>query len=131
MPDSARPYPAAHSNWRTHPASATPPIERQPAAAAAFLAAWQQATRYVLDPANQEAVLTIIQSRLGVPPDIALATLASAIDPSGGLVPNGMPSDADVETLLKLRNSVVPSHQPQDDRSRALTQLVDSRYPRS
>jgi hypothetical protein len=85
----------------------------------------------VLDPANQETVLTIIQSRLGVPPDIALATLASAIDPSGGLVPNGMPSDADVETLLKLRNSVVPSHQPQDDRSRALTQLVDSRYLRS
>jgi ABC-type nitrate/sulfonate/bicarbonate transport system substrate-binding protein len=118
LPDYLSTVLAAPASW----------IERQPEAAASFLAAWHRATRFVLDPAHQETALRIIQSRLGVSPAIAIATLASAIDPFGGLVPDGVTSDAHVETLLRLRDSVVASHQPRDGRAKALRRLVDSRY---
>lgn len=77
-------------------------LEQEPAAAA-FLRAWDRATDYTLDPANQGACLAAFREDFSASADLAGRMYAQATDPQFGLVPGGAISGAGVALVADVR----------------------------
>jgi ABC-type nitrate/sulfonate/bicarbonate transport system substrate-binding protein len=77
-------------------------LEEEPAAAA-FLRAWDRATDYTLDAANQQACLAALREDFSASAGLAGRMYARAVDPQFGLVPGGRISGAGVALVADVR----------------------------
>jgi len=83
---------------------------------AAYLAACIEGLRWILDPANKAAALSLIAERLNVPADIAADTLTAATDKTNGLVKDAAFDLEGLKTVLRLRASYEGREPPAPDR---------------
>ena len=68
-----------------------------------FLQAYIEGLRWSLDPAHKEAVTKLLAEGLGLPPEMAAATYAVAVDPAEGLAKDAKFDLAGFQNVLKLR----------------------------
>jgi ABC-type nitrate/sulfonate/bicarbonate transport system substrate-binding protein len=69
----------------------------------AYLAAMIDGLRWLLDSSNHEGAVALCAARLGLPADIAVETVAAAVDPVNGLARDAAFDPAGFTTMLKLR----------------------------
>ncbi len=68
-----------------------------------FLQAYIEGLRWALDPAHKDATIKLLAEGLDLPPDIAAATYAIAVDPGEGLAKDAKFDMVGFKNLLKLR----------------------------
>jgi len=68
-----------------------------------FLQAYIEGLRWSLDPAHKEAVTELLGKELDLPPDMAAATYAIAVDPAEGLAKDAKFDMEGFRNVLKLR----------------------------
>jgi len=68
-----------------------------------YIQGYVAALRWALAPANRDEAIALLAERLKLAPDIAAATYAQAIDPSGGLAPDARLDLEGLRNVLALR----------------------------
>lgn len=108
-------------------------LDANPEVAVRFVAAYLKATKFVLDPANKPAVMTVLTAQASGNASVAERTYQVLVDPKQGLIRNG---DIDHKRLLgtaTLRNSFGGFDEPQNLRwlTTPASGLYDLRYVRA
>lgn len=89
-------------------------LDANPDVAERFVAAYLKATQFVLDPANEAAVMQVLTAQAGGNASVAARAYAVLVDPKQGLIPDG---DIDHKRLLgtaTLRDSFGGFDEPQN-----------------
>jgi ABC-type nitrate/sulfonate/bicarbonate transport system substrate-binding protein len=72
--------------------------------AARFASVWQRSTSHILDAENERYCLELLENLLEIDHRLAMTIYRSALDPVGGLVPDGVVTPAHLSCVLGLRS---------------------------